>query len=177
MSATINPDDLTETVQDQLVEFARNARVDARHRNGGALNNAMTMANVEMLDTLNLEEGVLQDPANVIAIVFNPDVVPETFVDVQDEITEPAVGVEVKHTGDGDLESGFEYAEFQFEAGHTACINTEYLAHIEEVYGVDPIETPEVVLGHPEYDTFPIRVNDDAGTHMMIAPVILDNDW
>lgn len=169
MSTAVQPD-LRDEAENKLVTFAREARVGAKYRNGGPLNNAMTLANMELLDTLQLDQGMVIDPANVAAFVLDSDCADEHLVSSHKELTEPAVSVTERES-----EDGYDVAVFEFAEGHRTGVKMQYIELIEEIYGVNVMHFPQRVKSHPDTSTHPIKVADSpSDTWIIVAPLTLD---
>lgn len=163
----------SEEIERMMKLFARTCRVNYRHRKGGALNNALTIANMEDTSVIDVSEGLLVDPASVVCLVFDPGAVPDKYRFDWDRMTRPAVNsydetyeeipvtVYEFETDDGDLER--------------TTYTIDYIEEMEEVLGEDLRANPERVLTHDNTYEWPIRVDHEAsGTFLALAPRIRD---
>jgi hypothetical protein len=167
--------DLSEPTQEQLVTFARTARVDAQYRRGGALNNAMTIANMEMLDMLVLDDGMVTNPENTLAFIFDPEAIPERFLTNHEKLTEPARRVSEETWINDSITAAKPYALFEFSNGNATAIQMALLQTVEEVYGFNPMEHPRWIESHPEQNGWPIRIrNPFEQTAILAAPLEID---
>lgn len=173
MSTQVNEDHETESgysaaTETMLERFAQVCGVGYRHRHG-ELQRRLSVADVENTDSLDLTEGLVTDPANVTAIIFDRERIPEKFEFNHDTMDTPAT-----NTYD---ETYNEVPVTVFEFGDArSTYTTSFIEQIEEIYDVPLRNTPQQVLGSGESYTWPLRVNhSESDTYILLAPRIRED--